>query len=354
MNKRLFALLTAVITFTVGVAIASLSLPNVLRKPTPLPLPKEIPVNSYRVSGPYTYNNLALFVLHGPDETGNRVYMSLQDAMTRGIVIVHETSDVNELLLENISPNEDVFVQAGDIVKGGRQDRVLAVDLILPARSGKLPISAFCVEHSRWQQRGYESGDQFTLTEMSASFSLQRAIKDAASQIGVWNEVEKSQQKMSDNLSSDVRSGVSPSSLPLALESDAVQESAAPYINELSRRGAAANDVLGVIFTINNELIGGDVYSSNLMFKRMWPRLLNAAAIKALAELGTTTDAGPVSIETAASFVVNSARGAETLDAVTPRTQVVKREIESGLFFETRDMEYDGAWIHRSYLTKKQ
>lgn len=353
MNKRLFALLTAVITFTVGVAIASLSLPNLLRKTTP-PLPKEIPINNYRLSGPFTYNNLSIFILHGPDESGNRVYMSLQDAMERGIVIVHETSDVNELLIENVSPSEDVFVQAGDIVKGGKQDRVLAVDLILPASSGKIPISAFCVEHSRWQPRGYESGDLFTLTEMSATFSLKRAIKDVASQIGVWNEVEKSQQKMSDNLSSDVRSGVSPSSLPLAFESGAVQESAAPYINELSRHGAAANDVLGVIFTINNELIGGDVYSSNLMFKRMWPRLLNAAAIEALAELGITTDAGPVPIETAASFVVNSAHGAETLDTVTPRTQVVKRESENGLFFETRDMDYDGAWIHRSYLTKKQ
>jgi hypothetical protein len=353
MNKRLFALLSAVITFTVGVAIASLSLPNLLRKTTP-PLPKELPINNYRLSGPYTFNNLSIFLVHGPDESGNRVYTPLQDAMKREVVIVHETSDVNELMIENVSPSEDVFVQAGDIVKGGKQDRVLAVDLILPASSGKIPISAFCVEHSRWQPRRYESGDQFTLTEMSAGFSLRRAIKGAVSQVGVWDEVEKSQQKMSTNLSSDVRSDQSPTSLPLALESDAVQESAAPYVNELSRYGTSANDVLGVIFTINNELIGGDVYSSNLMFKRTWPRLLNSAAIEALAELGITTDAAAVPIETAASFVVNSARGAETLDTVTPRTQVVKREIENGLFFETRDMDYDGAWIHRSYLSKKQ
>jgi len=70
----------------------------------------------------------------------------LQEAMERKAVIVHETSEVNELSIENVSQSEEVLVQAGDIVKGGRQDRVLAVDLIMPAGSGKMPIAAFCVE----------------------------------------------------------------------------------------------------------------------------------------------------------------------------------------------------------------
>jgi len=63
--------------------------------------------------------------------------------MERKAVIVHETSEVNELSIENVSQTEEVLVQAGDIVKGGDQDRVLAVDLIMPARSGKVPIAAF-------------------------------------------------------------------------------------------------------------------------------------------------------------------------------------------------------------------
>lgn len=352
MNKRLFALVAAVITFAVGVALASLSLPNLLRKTKP-PVPKEIPISNYRLSGPYTFENLSIFLVHGPDERDSRIYTTLEDAMKREIVTLHETSDVNELAIENVSPGEEVFVQAGDIVKGGKQDRVLAVDLILPAKSGKIPISAFCVEHSRWQRRGDESADHFTITEMASGFSLKRAIKDAASQVGVWDEVEKSQQKMSSSLSANVRSGESPTSLPLALESDAVQQSATPYVNALSARGAE-NDVLGVVFTINNELIGADVYSSNVMFKRMWPRLLNAAATEASTELVTKTDSQALPIEVAGAFLVNSARGAETLEKITPRTQVVKREIENSLFFETRDMDYDGAWLHRSYLTKKQ
>ena len=85
----------------------------------------------------------------------------LEQAMGRKMVIVHETNHVNELAIENVS-SEEVFVQAGDIVKGGRQDRVLAVDLILPAKSGEIPIDAFCVESGRWQKRGNGEAGKFS------------------------------------------------------------------------------------------------------------------------------------------------------------------------------------------------
>ena len=67
---------------------------------------------------------------------------------------MYETGQVNELAIENVSPDRAVFVQAGDIVKGGRQDRVFSQDLVLKPRSGRVPIDAFCVESGRWRQRG--------------------------------------------------------------------------------------------------------------------------------------------------------------------------------------------------------
>ncbi len=346
MNKRLLALLTAVLTFAVGVVIAGLSLPQLLQKPKP-PVKKELQFCNYRLSGPYQFENLSMFLIHGPDEADSLVYTPLQDQSQRPIVVVHETNTVNELAIENVSPSEEVFIQAGDIVKGGKQDRVLAVDLILPAKSGKIPISAFCVEPSRWQPRYLESGDHFTITEMSVNFSLRRAIKDTASQVGVWNEVEATQRKMSIGLSDEA-------SLPLTLESEPVKKSVEPYVNNLSSIVKQSNDVRGVVFTINNELIGGDVYASNVMFMRLWSRLLKAAAVEAVTELPMKLDNEGVAIEAVKSFLVNSERGAETIEEITARTHVVRREIENSLFFETRDMENAGAWIHRSYLTKKQ
>jgi len=69
-------------------------------------------------------------------------------------------SSVNALTVENTGKDE-VFVQAGDIVKGGQQDRVLSVDLLLPPRSGEVTIAAFCVEHGRWHSasHAFSSGE---------------------------------------------------------------------------------------------------------------------------------------------------------------------------------------------------
>jgi ARG/rhodanese/phosphatase superfamily protein len=108
-----------------------------------------LPASNYSLSGPFNYENLTIFLIHGPDQPNSKLFVPLQEAMERKLVIVHETSEVNELAIENLSKTDEVFVQAGDIVKGGQQDRVLAVDLIVASRSGKTPIDAFCVEHGR-------------------------------------------------------------------------------------------------------------------------------------------------------------------------------------------------------------
>ena len=145
MNRKVFAVLIAVLTFTVGIVVARLSFPRIQRK-APVDTMLGSALSDYGLSGPYVHENLTIFLIHGPDHLDAKPFMPLQEAMERNAVIVHETSEVNELSIENVSQSEEVLVQAGDIVKGGRQDRVLAVDLIMPAGSGKMPIAAFCVE----------------------------------------------------------------------------------------------------------------------------------------------------------------------------------------------------------------
>lgn len=365
MNKRTFALLAAVITFTVGVVLARLSLPNLFKTPPPVVI-KDVQLSNYRLSGPYEFEELSVFLIHGPDSPDKRLYTPLQDAMARRIVIVHETSTVNELSIENTSAFEEVFVQAGDIVKGGRQDRVLSVDLILPVKSGPVPISAFCVEQSRWQARGGESADHFSLTEMAGNYSLRQVIKDIATQTGVWAEVKSTNERVGAGVARNVASEVSPSSLPLALENEAVQESTAAYIDSLSSVPHRSNDVIGVAFAINDQIIGADVYSSNTMFNRLWPRLLKAASIEAIATPSIKRAPNALPIETVGAFLVNSELGTETIvtvygqksglaaiSAVNFRTESVRRETEDALFFESRDNAYGGAWIHRSYLPRR-
>ena len=352
MNRKILVLLVAVFTLTVGIVVAKLSLPRPQPLKTPDP-PPEPAVSNYKLSGPYTHENLTIFLVHGADQPNGKVFMPLQEAMERKAVIVHETSDVNELAIENVSQTEQVLVQAGDIVKGGDQDRMLAVDLVLPPHSGRMPIAAFCVEEGRWQQRGAEQSAQFNSSDdMAATRPLKMAAKEAKSQTGVWKEVSEAQAKLSRSVNADVRSGLSRSSLQLALENEKVQESTAAYISKLSSIVEGMNDVIGYVFAINDKINSADLYSSHELFKRFWPKLLKTTAIEAVAERPSGEKGEPVSAEAMKAFFDGAEQGQESTSNVTDRYQMVKREGEKGLFFETRDSSQKGVWLHRSYLAK--
>src|SRR5262245_32351274 len=129
----------------------------------------------YRISGPHVHENLAVYFVHGAS-AGGQVPLTLQEAMAKGRVKVHETGSVNELSIENLG-NVEVFVQSGDIVKGGQQDRVLSVSLVLPPRSGRVPIASFCVEQGRWAARGKEDIKMFSSSAQAMpSRQAKRAI----------------------------------------------------------------------------------------------------------------------------------------------------------------------------------
>ena len=126
-----------------------------------------------QISGPYTHDNLSIFLIHqsngrtapvqakGGGRASKVQYLPLQPAMEQKKVVVYDTKQVNELAIENLSA-EPVFIQKGDIVKGGQQDRMISNDFVLPPKSGRLPLAAFCVEQGRWSRRGNESSTAFS------------------------------------------------------------------------------------------------------------------------------------------------------------------------------------------------
>src|SRR5262249_11121392 len=158
---------------------------------------EQIAASNCGVSGTYSHKNLTIFLLHGADQRQDKTPLTLQEAMERKMVVVDETGDVNNLAIENLS-DEEVYVQSGDIVKGGRQDRVLALDLIVPTKSGKIRIASFCVEQGRWSGRGQEEAGYFDSSRKAlSSKDLKIAAKHSASQGEVWDKVAQSQAKLS-------------------------------------------------------------------------------------------------------------------------------------------------------------
>lgn len=155
----------------------------------------------YQISGPYHYRNLSVFLLHGEDGITGRKMVTLEEGMAQGFVKVYETGTVNGLEIENLSNDTEVYVQAGDIVKGGRQDRTLGIDMTLLPNSGRVSVASFCVERGRWAKRGEESAAEFaSSTTLLASNELRLAVRDAKNQSEVWANVDAMQTTLSKNL----------------------------------------------------------------------------------------------------------------------------------------------------------
>lgn len=310
-----------------------------------------IKAGEYKLTGPYTHKNLTIFLVHGKNVYEGRNFITLQEAMTQKKVVVYETKTVNTLAIENIS-SEDIYVQAGDIVKGGQQDRMIGVDLIVPGHSGKMPISAFCVEHGRWSGRGNERAGVFSSSsDAVATKSIKLAAKRSVSQGEVWKSVTVAQDKLSQNVGTRVNSAVSESSLQLAVENGKVQETADSYIKALSNIVNSSNDVIGYVFAINGKVNSADVYGSSSLFKKLWPKLLKANAIEAIAELQSEKFAPPKP-DQAKSFLSDGHKTKATEKDVSRRVGLVTGEDEENVFFETRDRDQKGAWVHRNYIKK--
>lgn len=305
----------------------------------------------YRLTGPYTHKNLTIFLVHGKNVIKAKSFLTLQEALVQKKVVVYETKSVNELSIQNFS-SQDVYVQAGDIVKGGQQDRMIGVDLIVPPRSGKLPISAFCVEHGRWSGRGSERAGVFSSSsDAVATKEIKLAAKASNSQGGVWQSVTLAQDKLSRNVGARVNSSVSESSLQLAVENGKVQENADSYVKALTGILNSSDDVIGYVFAINGKVNSADIYGSNVLFKKLWPKLLKANAVEAIAEL-QGNKFKPASAESAKGFLSDSEKANGSAKDVNARVNLMTREDNENIFFETRDKQQDGAWVHRNYIKK--
>jgi len=308
-----------------------------------------------RISGPYQSGNLSIFLIHAEPMPGGGAagaYLTLDEALAGGLAAVYETGDVNELQVENKSKDRTLFIQAGDIVKGGRQDRVLSVDLILPPGSGKTAITAFCVEQGRWSARAGESAQQFASAEKSlAGKDLKLAAKSARSQTEVWNAVAETQAKLAASVGEEVASLASPTSLQLSLENKTLTEAIGKHKAALADLAESNPDASGYVYAINGKISGGDLYASPALFRKLWPRLLEASVTEAVAEAADGAAGSGAAADDVAAFLAAMDGAASTAQELPAGVTLVSRETEKAAAFETRSAAAEG-WLHRSYIVK--
>jgi hypothetical protein len=351
--------------------------------------PSVFAADGMRISGPVVHDNLAIYLLHG-SAADKAVPVTLQEALAKGTVKVEETGSVNELTVDNLGADE-VFVQAGDIVKGGQQDRVLSVDLLLPPHSGRVSIAAFCVEHGRWSGRGDEDAASFSsapnaMPSQEAKLAMHAYANAAAaparaadppparaaahppaadppgaraahlpaadagsSQQTIWSTVKKTQERLTRSVGAPVAAPASPSSLELSLENEELKQAQAAYIGKLQDAGEAEADVVGYVYAINGKINGGDTYASNALFRKMWRKQLAANVTEAISKKDAAP-AAPPSVNEVQTFLTAAETGSKTARAINASVRITTLDHDASAYAETS--RSNGSWVHRNYLAK--
>ena len=279
------------------------------------------------VSGPYDHGNLSIYLIHRDGSEGGAAPLSLEEALRRGLIEIEETGHVTELLARNVG-DEAVFIQSGDVLKGGRQDRVIAVSTVVAPHSGVVPLDVWCVEAGRWSARDHEDSSRFSvssvrLPSLSAAFAIQGG--SGYGQDNVWAMVEDIQVGLSRSLEVDVRDERSSTSLQLTLENDGLRSALTPYDDSLGNLPGKHPDAVGYVFAVDGRIVGGEEFSSAGLFRSVWARQLQAATTEAL---------------------VNG----NTIYRTPPEVVEIEAFLDAALATEVRDA--GDRWVHRTYLAQ--
>ncbi len=328
---------------------------------TPIPALAAIG-SAYRLSGPYVHKNLAIFLIHRSGGSGKTVPLTLKEAMEAGVIQVLETGTVSRLIVRNPGDRE-VFIQAGDIVKGGKQDRVLAVSMVVPPNSGNVPIDAYCVEQGRWSKRGGESVADFSVSTalvpssdsilalMAPSMALSgRRVDTVRAQARMWASVLETQKKLGRTINRDVADRRSRSSLQLTLENDAVGAAVSGFETALGGLADKHPDAVGYVAAIGGTIDRGDEFESAALFGKLWRRQLRAVSTEALARLSARPAALPTP-EAVAAFIDRARAAGTSLRKMPGGLRVITGWTERSAYAETvRD---GGRWLHRRFIRKR-
>jgi hypothetical protein len=307
-------------------------------------------VSGYKVLEPIRHGSLTVFPVVAPKSYVTSEFVTLDEGLRSGEVVVteygnvqglrrrvtpamqtpawrHESAEVNRLVLINNS-KRPLLLLAGEIVTGGKQDRVIGKDRIVPPESDPVDLSVFCVEPGRWVATSehfgasgtmYPSASGKTAGMAGGTLMAQPSVRAKAmgdkDQNQVWAEVRKQQTSMSTTLAApgaaptasadEVRST---SSYARVMENkdvkEKVDEVARPIeqnyqslIKQLRDRRA-----VGVVVAVNGRIIWADVFASTELLEKYWPKLVRSYASEAVV---TRAKGGEATVAQAEVFLGN-------------------------------------------------
>jgi len=261
----------------------------------------------YQVLAPIRNGNLTIFpvVAESTHDTGQ--FLTLDEGLRSGEVIVTEAGNaaplvrprsrnpvwnepsrgiaqVNQLVLINNS-KRPLLLLAGEIVTGGKQDRVIGKDRLVPAESDPVDLSVFCVEPGRWVARS----EKFVAPMAMVQPSVRAKAMGDKDQGKVWEQVGKARTSWAETVR--MESGMTAaapiqesSSYAVAVNNQEVKHQLDSVAEPLQKEYQGAirqlreKHAVGVVVAVNGQFIWADVFASTSLLEKYWPKLVRSYA----------------------------------------------------------------------------
>jgi hypothetical protein len=273
------------------------------------------PEGEWHLLDPVTYENISVFPVVSSYSQDTSSFLTLEEGLATGEVAVHEQGSetmvrgrdgrpvylphptsggsVNQLVLINRS-RRPLLLLAGELVSGGKQDRVIGKDRIVPAGGPPLPLDVFCVEHGRWT-----GSAQFSAANTIVHPSVRESAAVDQAQTKVWNSVRNGTNVAAPsaappakiaqpNIQSAIAGNGRTEAYEKIYESRAVGVSIDDFVNEVERRfqsataGVKGERVVGVVVAYGGDVAWSDIFASGDLFDHYWRKLLRSYAVEAL------------------------------------------------------------------------
>lgn len=302
------------------------------------------------VEGPFVHDNLAVFFLVAKEQDG-REYITLDQGLDKKLVTVNEKEreQVSELLIENKS-DKFLFLQEGDRIQGGNQDRIIVTSLVIPPKSGQMPLPTFCCEAGRWtagvQGKAFSNTSNLSLAQPSVRGSA-KYTPGMRGQGAVWDKVARDKKEASEKLNAPNTN----TTLNETLDSKQVKKLCEDYAKALNGLPEKHPDAIGVAIAVNGKIEEINIYPNAKVFQAIYPRLVQSYALPAALEKDKLK--GKLAPAVAAADVEKFMAGEEKarrFEGINSDNGVRIRELERQLEAVTA---FKGGAIHRQWLKKE-
>jgi hypothetical protein len=303
---------------------------------------------NYQVLAPIRHGNLTIFPVVSSRSHDTGQFLTLDEGLRSGEVIVTEAgnvsplvrprhphpnwqetrpggvAEVNRLVLVNNS-KRPLLLLAGEIVTGGKQDRIIGKDRLVPAESDPIDLGVFCVEPGRWVGSSAKFGSAGAIGGLVQP-SVRAKAMAAQNQQQVWDEVGKARAATAVAVPSASEQVQVTTSYARVMENDDVQKKldsvAAPVERDYQSVIGQLRDknAVGVVVAVNGEVIWADVFASTKLLEKYWPKLVRSYAAESM-------------VQQAKSAFADMKSAQEFLDRLQGRREVV--ENEPGLYRHT-------------------